>query len=644
MSKKIAVTSAFGWPYVRRGNRVVYELAVYLAGRGNEVHFITTKPGEVRRDKVKGNLLIKYFPLMENPLLSRFHIQYYHTFAVTCLNALLKEDYDIVHTSLTLDAFAASLNRALKGTPFIPVLINGDPLYKDAPRARRLFRRAVRKASRLVTISNFVNQILRKDFGVEGTMIPCPLDTSKFFIGEKKATDRPRILCTAALNMERKRVPLLVKAFEILVQRDPNVVLQLAGETTPEFTNKLLLSVNARARESIEVVDIASDEVLASFYRNAAITVLPSLKEPFGMVTTESLASGTPVVGTRSGGTQEILDNEQVGVLFEPSDGPEELSKSLAKGLELARDPQTAKRCSDHAERYSWNTLGPKYEELHSEILNESSRKSRFWQKRMEKGRSSSVLVNEPISFEKTINPSALRKFFRDTLDELEITAQAYYEIESYRPRCIYLLKSILTSGIRDARVLVLSRYPNFLPRLLKKLAFSTRHIIVNNGMDGIDKGADREILQNPECLADLEEQFDVIVCDELFEHLAAAAVTLQILKDRLSPSGVLVLTTPNADCVENRFNLQSSRRIRQSQRLREYSLAEIEKVAINAGFTVLQKSYIMGKKRISKSIAFTYVPLRIYLLQKIYHTLEGVFASLRSHSFLALKAHAQER
>jgi hypothetical protein len=103
-------------------------------------------------------------------------------------------------------------------------------------------------------------------------------------------------------------------------------------------------------------------------------------------------------------------------------------------------------------------------------------------------------------------------------------------------------------------------------------------------------------------------------------------------------------LTTPNADCVENRFNLQSSRRIRQSQRLREYSLAEIEKVAINAGFTVLQKSYIMGKKRISKSIAFTYVPLRIYLLQKIYHTLEGVFASLRSHSFLALKAHAQER
>jgi SAM-dependent methyltransferase len=507
-----------------------------------------------------------------------------------------------------------------------------------------------------VTISNFVDEILKRDFGLKGIMIPCPLDTSKFYFTEKKATERPRILCTAALNMERKRIPLLVKAFEILVQQIPNVVLQLGGETTPEFTKKLLMSMNAKARESAEVVDIASDQVLASFYRKAAITVLPSLKEAFGMVTTESLASGTPVVGTRSGGTAEILDNDRVGVLFEPTDGPEELSKALAKGLELARDPETAKRCSKHAERYSWNTLGPKYEELHSEVLNEISRKPRPRKNKIEKERSSSSARNEPVSFERYVNSSALRKFFIDTLDELETTAQTYYEIESYRPRCLYLLKWILTRGIRDAKVLVLSSYPHFLPRLLKKLTFSTKHIVVTNGGDGWKEREDCEVFKDPKCLVDLQEYFDVIVCDELFQHLAAPAMTLQILKNLLSPGGVLVLTTPNADRVENRFNLlsgnianscfrddlplksSSGRGIRKSLHHREYSLAEVEKIAENAGFTVLQKSYIIGKKRINKSIAFTYVPPRTYLLQKIYHSLEGVFASLRSHSFLALK------
>jgi glycosyltransferase involved in cell wall biosynthesis len=176
--------------------------------------------------------------------------------------------------------------------------------------------------------------------------------------------------------MERKRIPLLVKAFEILIDHFPNAILQLAGETTPEVTRNLLMSVHSKVRNSIEFLDIATDEALSSCYRQATISVHPSLGEPFGMVTTESLASGTPVVGTRSGGTPEILDDPQVGVLFEPTDGPNELCKALIKGIKLAHDPETSKRCSQHAERYSWNNLGPKYEELQLDLLNTINKKN----------------------------------------------------------------------------------------------------------------------------------------------------------------------------------------------------------------------------------------------------------------------------
>ena len=630
---KIAVTSAFGWPYVRRGNRVAYELASYLAGQGNEVHFITTKPGAVRREKTKGNLLIKYYPVIDNPFLTHFKVEYWQTFALSCLGALLKEDYDIVHTSLTMDAFAASINRSFKGTPFIPVLINGDPLYTDALRAKRLFHHAVRRASRLVTISNFVNEILKRDFGIDGVMIPCPVDTSKFYYIEKEKSDLPRVLCTATLIMERKRVPLLVKAFEMLIERVPGAILQLAGETTPEVTKKLLMTVNEKTRASIEIVDIISDEVLASFYRNATITVLPSLKEPFGMVTTESLASGTPVVGTRSGGTAEILRDPRIGVMFEPTDGPEELCQALIKCIELARDPETPKRCSEYAQQYSWNTLGPKYEELHREVLNSAGRNSRPLKRLLDNKRSSPNISKEPVSFNGNVDTCAITKLFVDTLDEMEITAQRYYQIESCMPRCVYVLQWMLKRGIREGSVLVLSTSPHFLAALLKKLAYPVRHIAINNEPDAGTENSGCEIYQDIHSLADLQERFEVIICDDLPERPAAPGSILDLLGKNLSPGGMLIVTIPNIDRGTLGFSLLSGENVKPLSPLRA-----IEEAAANSGFTVLQKSYITGEKPIDKTNAFARVPLKRYLAQKLHGSIEHVAVSLRSHMFIALK------
>jgi glycosyltransferase involved in cell wall biosynthesis len=371
MGLKIATTSAIGWPYVRRGNRFTYELAVYLAGKGHQVHHITSKPGRINREKREGELLIKYYRLFGHPILSSLNFHFFETFVPACFYSLSREHYDIVHCFLYPDAYAAGLVKKFNGMAVVPSLMDGIPLYWQTRLGRTMFKGVVKRATRFHALSEFTRQCLMDEFNKDSEIIPLPVNTELFSPGGKKEPGIPRILCTAALSTERKRTSILLHAFDLLLEIIPNAVLQLTGHIEADTKRKFLKSVSPRARRAIEMKGVVDDCDLPALYRNATITVFPSINEPFGMVTIESLSSGTPVVGTRSGATPEILTDPGIGVLFDYSDGDEELLDAIKRGIELAKDPETPGRCRAFAEQYSWRVLGPKYEQMYYRILDE---------------------------------------------------------------------------------------------------------------------------------------------------------------------------------------------------------------------------------------------------------------------------------
>jgi glycosyltransferase involved in cell wall biosynthesis len=55
---------------------------------------------------------------------------------------------------------------------------------------------------------------------------------------------------------------------------------------------------------------------------------MSSHAEAYGMVTIEAMASGLPVIGTKNGGTPELLENGELGLLVEPKD-----ERQLAEAL-----------------------------------------------------------------------------------------------------------------------------------------------------------------------------------------------------------------------------------------------------------------------------------------------------------------------
>lgn len=64
------------------------------------------------------------------------------------------------------------------------------------------------------------------------------------------------------------------------------------------------------------------------FYRAVDACVIATPAETYGMVTLEAMASGTPVIGTASGGTREILEDGALGLLYTPGDAAGFIAKA----------------------------------------------------------------------------------------------------------------------------------------------------------------------------------------------------------------------------------------------------------------------------------------------------------------------------
>ncbi|KHE73050.1 glycosyltransferase family 1 protein [Halobacillus sp. BBL2006] len=97
--------------------------------------------------------------------------------------------------------------------------------------------------------------------------------------------------------------------------------------------------------------------MLTQIYASSSLFIFPSTTETFGNVALESLACGTPVIASRSGGLQEIIQNEKTGILCTPGSA-EEFSYSIA---ELLNDQKRLEKMSTAARTYattrSWDTV-----------------------------------------------------------------------------------------------------------------------------------------------------------------------------------------------------------------------------------------------------------------------------------------------
>ncbi len=217
----------------------------------------------------------------------------------------------------------------------------------------RMQSRVARRAGEILTVSESSRRDICADFKVPAGrvhVIPLGVDTRIFHPrGGPRAPGQ--IVAVASADSPMKGVAVLLHAVaKLATERD--VRLTVVSKPTPGGPTERLVG-ELGLGERVRFVHGISDGQLAELLATAEIAVVPSLYEGFSLPAVEHMASGTPLVVSRTGALPEVVDDAAIQV--PPGD-----AEALAAALRTLHDfPQQRARLGAAAwrrvqERYAW--------------------------------------------------------------------------------------------------------------------------------------------------------------------------------------------------------------------------------------------------------------------------------------------------
>jgi glycogen(starch) synthase len=209
-------------------------------------------------------------------------------------------------------------------------------------------------------------------------VVPGGIDVDRFNMNQSRLearermnwpTDRPIILCVRR-QVRRMGLENLIDAARILVRQQPDVLLLLGG-SGPLFTELKQRISDHGLERNVQQLGRIADNDLPTAYRATDMTVVPSQSlEGFGLITLESMASGTPVFVTPIGGLPEVLEPFAPGCIFGSTTAPE-IASVLGEALSGKRSLPADEACRKYAvDGFSW----PRITERVRRVYEEASR------------------------------------------------------------------------------------------------------------------------------------------------------------------------------------------------------------------------------------------------------------------------------
>lgn len=267
---------------------------------------------------------------------------------------------DLIHAHVAVPAgWGAAMLRGFLGAPLVLTEHSGQPrIFTARPGLRWMARRAYRSADLIIAVGPGQKERLLHSFPglAHVVVIPNAVDISLFQPSPLPAVANGyRLLFVGLLESPVKGLDVLLNALALLKERSTlPLYVDVIGDGAlrggyEEAAHNLGLD------DTVSFMGTQPHELIARKLRESHALVLPSLSEAAPLVIIEALASGRPVISTRCGGPEYMIDNTN-GLIVEPGQAGQ-LAEAIADLLaNLDRyDPQRVARAAQS--KYSYEAV-----------------------------------------------------------------------------------------------------------------------------------------------------------------------------------------------------------------------------------------------------------------------------------------------
>lgn len=294
-------------------------------------------------------------------------------------------EYDIVHDNQSLSYGVLRLQSL--GHPVLATIHH--PIHSDRDIAidaaenwqqRLLIRRwhrflhmqskVVRRLHHVVTVSENSRIDIGKAFDVDPANIHLVyngIDTEDFSPQPDVARDPWRIMATASADQPLKGLEYLLRAIALLTERFPCISLTVVGKPNEDGPTQQLIDV-LRLKPFVSFHHGIETMEVRKLYAEAAIAVVPSVYEGFGLPAGEAMACGVPVISTDGGALPEVVGD--AGIIV-PTKNPEAIAGAIEA---LFNDPARRRELSARGrsrieEQFSWTRAAQEMETLYRNVI-----------------------------------------------------------------------------------------------------------------------------------------------------------------------------------------------------------------------------------------------------------------------------------
>jgi len=306
----------------------------------------------------------------KNSSVSKLFSYFLYLFSVffTFRKILKKEGKpDIIHAHI----YIAGVPAVILGKIYrIPVVLTSHassfPRRALSSNQKRQARFAINRANLVLPVSSFLKKSI-EDYGFKGKfqVVPNTIDTKVFYPSvNKKKLKRKEILTVTSFKPKKGNLYLL-EALSIIRKKRSDFIVNIigGGQERKEYEK---MADNLQLKNFVRFCGFRNKKEIINFMRECDFLVSPSICETFGVVIIEALACGKPVVTTKSGGPNEII-NKEVGILTAIKD-----SKSLAESIDYMldhyNDYSSSKLASYVQRNFSYEAVGRMLHEVYKKL------------------------------------------------------------------------------------------------------------------------------------------------------------------------------------------------------------------------------------------------------------------------------------